>query len=528
MTDSTDKSGIVDQAIKRLKALAEGNGMEPDSIKLMQSETKDYTLEAVMYFTPLCDVENKQYIGPPSGKVTGTFPDVAALNAEVTRRRNAFRERSDWIPDVQTELQTAPGLGWGMDGVNVTLTKLNIVLAAVRACPQCNGSRNITCTQCQGAGSSVCAQCRGQGQELCITCGGTGQNPQDPGQPCVMCRGTTRMICRVCHGKGQAVCPVCGGKRSMACTACKATGQITEEAHLVFGATTRFDLKSSGLPSVLRRGLDRLDIPNLAKGHADIEIVTPEPEKDEADEQPAIDAPPRPAAPKPMLHYQAKMPFSELRVDFGGKKAIVGIFGKRNVLIDVPAFLDNALQPFIAKLRAAAQGQATLSEAIKARALNDALKLELQGQGNVKELRRLYPFGLTPKTAEDITRMMRMAIKRTTLHIRTIVAVIFGLIGSGIFGATYFTSLPQYVPPQPRWYGFALGFAPLVIIIGLGWALLNFTTRFFLQRNFPNMKIAAKQSVGKTGISLTAALILLWAIILVLSPARPVWLPFFH
>jgi len=521
-----DPSAIVDRTIQRLRALAEGNGIDPHSIKLIGSDEQSYTLEATMHFTPLCDVENKRYPGPARSKGALVLQDAAALQAEVGRRREEFRQHTDWIAEVKAELQSAPGHGWGLDGAKVMLPKRNAILAASTPCQQCNGTRTITCSQCQGSGSTVCFQCRGDCKELCYNCQGSGQNPQQPTQQCLICRGNRYIVCRQCLGTGQIPCPTCGGKRGTPCPACRGTGQITEEAQLTFGATTRFELKSSALPSGLRRGLDRLGIPNLAKGHAVIDIVTP---KKEGDDHPQEDGPPpRPQPPDPSLHYQAQLPFAELRVDFNGKKAVVSIFGKRNMLIDVPPFLDEALNPWRMKLLDAAKGNLPIGDALKVRAMRDALGLELQGKGNAQELRRLYPAGLTLKTAEEIARGMRLAIKRTTLHVRTAAAVGCAMLGAGLFGECYFTSLPERIPFQPRWFGLAFDFLPPVLAIGLAWVSMNAIMGFFLKRTFPDMTIGRRLPIGKTGYMMSAAIVIFWLIILILSPARPSWLSFHH
>ncbi len=179
----------------------------------------------------------------------------------------------------------------------------------------------------------------------------------------------------------------------------------------------------------MRRGLDRLGIANLTKGHADVTFVeskaAPEDHEATGDDHEYIPgglvgvAPPitpsgsaPPAMPaedeentgfgsplsgdtkpsEPVLHYMARMPFADLRVDFNGKKIEIGVFGLRNVFIDVPPFLDEPLAPWIEKLEQATKGHGAVYAALEARALREALELHLQGNGNAKEFRRRqYP-----------------------------------------------------------------------------------------------------------------------------------------
>ncbi|MDX2028119.1 MAG: hypothetical protein SFW62_05740 [Alphaproteobacteria bacterium] len=508
---------IADQAMERLRALADGNGLMPSAITLTGAREKTYTLEGELNLSPMCETRVEHYVGPPRGKDREIFPSAAALRAEVQRRQQEFKNHPDWIAAAIEELHAHPGEGWGLDGAKITLPAKSAVLAAGTPCPACQGQKMLACNACHGQGSSVCIQCRGQRQEFCPTCNGRGENPQNPGQSCVTCNGARYIPCRKCRAMGQITCPTCHGKRGVPCTSCKGAGQMTEEVHLTCGATTHFKMKGEHLPAGLLRGLDRLGIANLHKGHADIEIVTPK-----EDEVPAPED--APAAPEPVLHYRARMPFTEMRVNFGKRKTLIGVFGKRSILMDVPPFLDESLNPWRVKLKEAGRGRASIDDAIRARAIKDALALDLQGKGHAKELRKLYPIGLSPLVAEDIFRDMHKAITRYTRKVRMLVATGCAILTVGFFIACLYTSLPEKLAEGPGWVEAIFDFAPPLLAMALDWVILDAATYYALHRHFPDLKIALRQRTGITGYAMEIGIVLVWFTVLAFSPARPPWL----
>src|SRR5262249_16207208 len=150
---------------------------------------------------------------------------------------------------------------------------------------------------------------------------------------------------------------------------------------------------------------DRLGLANLPNGYADIETIPEAQNPESSITESAPDTKEKSA--KAEVHYRARLPYADMRISFNGKTALVSAFGKRGALRGVPTVLDAALEPQREKLRAAAQGKGSLDTALDARAIGDALKLQLGGKDNMKELRRLYPHGLSTGTAQEILSNMR-------------------------------------------------------------------------------------------------------------------------
>ena len=517
---------LADQALQKLRKLSEGNGLEPNQIEITLIEEDIFKIEGTLTLAPKCKIETGHYPGPVRGKDRIVLPSLPALHAEVGRRREQFESGREWVEASIKELKAAPGQGWGLSNALVTQNDKPVILAASGGCPQCEARGLITCNQCHGQGTVLCNLCNGRGQEVCPICKGRGENPFQPGQPCTNCRGTRISPCRQCQARGQMVCPTCGGRRGTPCPACKGTGKITEETAITCGAETQFKLGNASLPSGARRGLDRLGVANLSKGHADITILPPKTDEsdDPSDHEKTDDGKSRKKAVDPILHYEALLPYADLRVTFGDKKALIGAFGKHCALLNVPSFLDDALAPWREKLKVATHDRRSLDKALKAKAIRDALSLTLDGKGNLKEFRRLYPLGLSPDVSTEILKNVASALKHTTFYMRTIASVFCSLLALSFFYGLFFTSL--YGRIAISWDSstqFLFGMTLPFIMMSLFGLLLIASTRLALQRHFPGTKISFRQKIGKSGYAMLLAIFLEYLCVLVLAPTKPFW-----
>ena len=512
-------------ALKRLQKLAEGNGLAPDAIKLYSADDKVFDIEGTMILSPLFEAASAHHAGGASGRAARVFASAGELKAEVDKLRNNFETKHSWINDAIAQLKDQTAGGWGLDDVRITLPNQSIVLAASATCPTCQGRKSLVCNQCQGRGSIVCPQCQGNRQELCHICLGSGQNPSLPGQPCIHCNGLRYAPCRFCHGNGQLVCPTCQGRRGTVCSNCNGAGIFTEEVSITCGARTQFRLNSQELPSGLRRGLDRLGMANLSKGHADIETVTPPVDESEEEAPLTPGEKKKEKAPKPEVHYIAHLPYTDMRMAFPGKRAMVGVFGKKSIILGVPSFLDTALEAARQKLQRATHGEDGLDEALKMRVMKDALTLQVTGKGQPPELRRLYPLGLSMAAATEILTNMRRTLNKITLKMRTLASVLCAAAGGGVFAGIFLTPLHDGLTgrltiPETA----AADGAVLAAVMAACWFMLSTATRFVLQRRFPGMQIPVRQKIGKTGLTMLAGVLAAFVLVLVLAPTQPSWL----
>jgi hypothetical protein len=505
---------LAERTLARLRKLASGNGMEPAAIVLLETQEQVFTLKGKMEVSPLCESESVTYPGGVPGAGRKTVATVAALQEAVAKHKKDFRENPDWISATTQEIKSHDGQGWGLENAKVTLPEKVAIYASTGICPSCSGRQMLTCAQCNGQGTVICTQCQGRGREICYHCSGSGENLQQPGQPCLTCNGTRFAPCRFCQTHGHLPCPTCNGKRGTACGTCRATGKITNEVTVTCGAETHFQLQAEGLPTGLRRGLDRIGIANLGKGHADVTASEPpEEEREESLDKPQI----------PILHYSVALPYAEMRMSFGNKKAVVSAVGKRCALLGIPNFLDTALQPWRDKLHRLA-----LDEAIEARALKEILSLTVAGKGRLNEIRKLYPLGLSPEAIESIVADMQAALNKTTLKTRAVIAALCGIVSTMFF---YFLFVAGFEILLTRnWSRFAeaaIDIGLLAATLGASWACLNFSTRFVLKKRFPQLTLSLKQKIGNTGFGMLGTIILLFVLCMTLAPMKPLWLAAF-
>jgi len=501
-------SSLTNKALERLRGFADGNGLSPEAIQIIESDEKVITVEGLIRLEPQFDVQTRTYPGNVKGKDRLMHPGLAVMQQEVTVQRENFMKSKDWLPAAIKELETAPGHGWGMHEAKITLADKEYVLAATENCPICGGRGNLMCTQCQGRSTIICTYCHGQREESCYNCFGRGEDPVNPQQPCPICRGTRFAPCRYCKATGNLPCPACGGHGSTPCADCKGMGRFTQELAVSSRAKINFQIKSNpNLPSGFLRSLDRLGVANLPKSHADIVLNVPDPnnEKD----------------PPNTLPITATLPYADIKLRLNEKTVQIASFGKRGILSGVPPFLDEALAPALEHLEQAAKGIASLDASLEARALRDALKLQLDGKRQPNDLRRLYPIGLSPNTAQRIMLRMEQALRRTTLHTRTSAAILCFLLSALVFSGVLLTSAhAQLAKVFPISVMLMIDILLPALAAGLSWAAITHSARWVLQRHYPGLPVKMSQKIGKLGHGTLAAILAIYVLLYLIASGK--------
>ncbi|MDD3029998.1 MAG: hypothetical protein PHS57_06945 [Alphaproteobacteria bacterium] len=507
---------LAQRALGRLKRIAEGNALSLDDLKIFGVREDVVTLKGTMTVSPLCETRTMSYPGGIRGKGRTPVSSMNALQGAVDRHKKDFQESTDWVAATIAEIKAHESQGWGLESAKVTLPKKYAIYAASEICPTCQGRKMVLCTQCQGKGTVLCTQCQGQGREPCYACNGTGEDPQNPGQPCPICRGMRMAPCRFCHAQGFLVCPTCNGNKGTPCPACRGTGLITHEVEVTCGAETHFTISHEGLPSGLRKALDRIGIAHLNKGHADITVK--EVARTNDDE-------PQGEGNIPVLEYEARIPYAEMKMDLGGKKAIVSAVGKRGAMAGVPNFLDHVLKPWRDKLKLAAFGQTPLEEALEVRAIRDALALTVSGKGTDRDMRCLYPFGLSSEVIGSLLNDMNLALKKTTLRTRALMATVCGTLCALFFYGFFFHGHEAQLTQGLPWIeAFGMDMAVLGGALLASWLLLLTATRLALKGRFPYRAYRFQQRVGKTGLSMVLGILVIFILLLLMAPIKPLWL----
>ncbi len=503
---------LTERTLERLRAVALGNGMDPESIQLVDRNEASYSLNASIRLKPKVDVKSKSYAGRPKGKGVISMPTSAALNTEADNIRNGLANSDEWLKGVFKEIHSAPGHCWGLDGALVVIPKATITMAACETCVDCRGNRRLTCHQCLGKKQVVCSHCQGQGRESCYNCFGRGEDPVNPSQQCPTCRGTRFAICRYCQSSGYLICPTCQGNGGTPCPQCSGTGTITQEITLTCNAEIDFKLSTGvNIPSGVLKAMDRLGTAKIAKGHADIEMSLPDL---------AI-----PGVDKSLIGLVASFPYADIKLRIAERPLTVSAFGKRCVLFGVPPFLDEALKPWREELRQAAGTGETLDKSMGVRAIRDALETCLSSASPLDDFHRLYPVGMSREVIAEIIGNIRKSVQKLTLRTRTITAFALATLAAAISAGLFATPLHWKTTHEWPWpLTMAADLALPFAMAALGWMGLNRSVRWTLKRRYPNARIGARQRAGKTGYSMVAAIVVSYAALFAFSPFQPEWL----
>jgi hypothetical protein len=418
----TDSSGpLTEYGLGRLRALAEGNGIEADKISIVGSEELELNVQAEMLLTLDVRRETKQYMGGFQGMgKRGTDSPVHALQSAdqvepaVREIMGKVGEDDEWIKSAVTQIKAEPGEGWGLEDADVTLEEMAHVFYVTQVCSTCGGLGNSACTTCHGTGLIPCQHCNSLGRELCYECHGSGYYQGSTTTYCTVCKGATLAPCRKCQGRQQVGCPQCSGKGKMQCQTCNGQGKSTVEEKAIPTVHCAFTIVASGeLPSGFRRAISRGGLAVLTKGHA---TITSRPVSNENPE-------------KIFIPYLATLPYSEMRVRLPGHVIRIAVMGHKKAMLDVPAFLDRVVEPKISEVEGS-DAVSGFKKAFELRVVRDAFGLMQSGKYDIRDLRRLYPQGLSVAMLERVQKLLVRLMQQGTARMRLLAGGIYVVVAS--------------------------------------------------------------------------------------------------
>jgi len=503
-----DSPKMIDQTIARLRSYGRGNGIKSEDITPIKSTEEIYTIHGRLTLTPHCEVESQTTTGRMKGKVSKVLSSFAELRGEVDTIKKDFEGAGTWTEGAIKELEATNGHGWGLHGSLLCLGDNKVILGATENCPTCRGTAQHPCHTCGGIGFRPCYECQSLGHERCLQCNGTGQDPMNTAKKCSLCHGTGQMLCRFCQGAMKIPCESCQGRGNTPCTDCNGTGTLSQEVHITKGARMDFVLgATSGLPSGLLRGLSRVGEEKLCAGHADITM------KPELGDDPS--APPKGPL---VINLEAKIPYADIQLNLCNKPISISCFGKNKKLAGVPAFLDQGLREARKNLTGAVAGRIPLEMALSTRAINDAFSLILSGKTHPNNLRRLYPVGLSGEAAQEIMENLVQLFRRSTMRTRLIVSSVSLVLCLAAFTGLSFSSAFANLATMGGTY-LVIPIKILIPMIALSvtWLALQQASKAALRKQLKQAKIAAPQSIGRTGAAALGVILLLYLIILFLS-----------
>jgi hypothetical protein len=504
---------LTDKALKKLRTLAEGNGLHPNKIELLGTEEKTLTLQAEMHLSFDMAIQRQRYPGQPPAAQTQY--EVKVLNSvdefpkQIEEYKAGLVKETRWLEEVTEQLKSEPGQGFGIMRADITVENLARIFRVQEKCTGCGGAGSTGCEACRATGMVFCQQCQGSGLERCQYCMGRGTDANDPSRYCQMCNGATQVQCRFCHGRREVTCTACNGQRKMMCRACGGDGNFTLEERALPAVRGDFKiLEGTDLPSGLRRVFDRGGLKMLARGQA--QIVMEAAREGENNTK--------------VIPYSATFPFAEVRLRINGKPMRATIIGEKASIRDIPAFLDPVFDRELAAVGKKIGGSNALERALKLRAMRDMFGLMQQGGEVEAPFRRLYPVGFSPEMIQRMLAVLKKATQEQTFLVRAGVSgfllVLLGGIFYGVFTSGVRVHLAQKLFP-------AAAFIFDALICGLAILFVDFGLRissaaYLRQLTQHNEKVSFQaQRSGSLGIAVGICAIFLYLGLLWFLKATP-------
>lgn len=503
------------EAVAKIKSAADGNGIDPAKVELLGSEETILTVKAQMNLK--LEMTRERAVYPGAFKNTKGLPKGRAekianekdIEEKITELKTSVETGGLWSKDAARQLLAEPGQAWGLEKADVIIDSMSKAFYCDTPCTSCGGSAFIACHTCNQTGHVPCSFCHQTGLETCQVCNGTGINSAYPDQYCTYCNGSRQVYCRECRGQRQVQCSQCRGQGRIKCNTCGGNGLFTSEINILPTAKAEFIITDSGdLPGGFRKAIARAGTKTLAKGHATISV------KELDTNNPAM----------PFIPYTAVMPYAETRLRINGKPMKCALLGHKCVILDLPAFIDMAIDEKIAQFEANAKQADTLAKALELRVCREAFGLLQLKHADAKMLRQLYPAGLSMEMAQRVLEVMRKLVHSQTIIARIAAAVISVVL---FVAADYFIitsgirmNIASIAKPIS-----ALLF-DIAICVG-GYFLQNLLLRLVaakrLQHKLGGGEKVTSQSAGGVGIIAGCVVAAIYVIMLFILKSAPTW-----
>ena len=423
---------IVGRALDRIKALADGNGIDPETITLKKFAGEVLYFEARSLFTVKPTVAEKSLPGKEMGEVCGSAADLRLKITATIEKTTGNPEIVAYLSEV---LERRPDKGFMVDALTVKLDRQAKKFVYYNSCTSCTGGRML-CMACQGAGLHNCVKCRGHRTIVCPMCRGTKVSRQKDGSmgTCRKCNGHGESQCTACRATGKIKCTPCQGSGRVQCQKCNGSGIISEIAFVTFEAMPVFTYDPDFLPPGVPPLVDQLGPQMALKQHAAIEILK---EKEQLYMQREYEVTEKVRLRDGLVvPYTIRLPWGDIEFAIGaGEDALPlagKLFGLHPRLIHLPPFLEGPLGPGLDRLTQAANNlgsvRANLAEAIRFRAIGDAViaAATLPPKKASQTIRGRWALGLRPDVAHKTVQLAEKAVQNLTRKAR-----LFGL-GAGL------------------------------------------------------------------------------------------------
>ncbi len=422
------------KALRQIRALCKGNGVEADSIQIQKAGGEIVYCEAITHME--LHAENTEERKKGQHQVGQVVENPAALQKEIQDLTSDAIKNDDTRKHLTKILLDRPDKGFALHAEYFTVEQLSRDFCFHEPCGTCQGQGSTNCTRCGGQKREVCPQCHGRTMTPCTFCSGSGftQGPDGKQKQCNRCFGQRQTTCKLCQKAGSISCRQCKGSGANKCNDCGGSAFFTNITHALLKMKTLFEIDRSAIPRPVLKVIENAGGGRLIeKGH--IKLLQAEQVKRE-DGGLAI-------------QYDIQFPYGDLELSINGKPLKTHLFGYKGKMLKLPNFLDNIIEQNFKILMSAAMGEGNVASKIKktskTRLIADALLLSVSmpPKKAMLALKKKYPMGASNDLIKNAIILSNKALANVTRKTR------FGGLGLGMGIAALLDSAYLLSPVRP-------------------------------------------------------------------------------
>jgi hypothetical protein len=430
--EEPDIKELPQKAIRKIRAICLGNGVEKKEVKIKSAKGSMVTCEALTHVALEPGIEEKTKKGRHQvGELIQDPSHLHNILAEMTNNATKNDEARKYLTNLLLEREDK---GFGLQGALIDIEPLQKTYCMHEACQGCHGHGNVTCPQCRGQRQEVCERCHARGMVPCDHCHSTGFITGQNGQrrQCDRCFGKQQINCPLCQRTGHTTCRKCRGSGTNTCSRCQGAAFMTRVIELAVKMKTAFEINREGVhPQAI--GLIESKGASLATGEH-IKITQTPIKKDDGGLA---------------IEYQVTFPFGEMTFAVGDQDYRTHLFGYKAKMLKLPDFLDRLVREPMDTLEQAARtpagAAANIEQAGKTRFIADALGLSsrLPAKKAMIGLKKKYPLGSSKNLIQEAVVLSKKAMANATRNARWIGYGVSGGLLAALMAAYFIGPLRQ-------------------------------------------------------------------------------------
>jgi len=404
------------KALKQIRALAKGNGVEQDSIQIKSAKGEVIHCQAINHLELHPDIiEEKKKGRVQAGQV---LPDPAQVKKAVNDMVTGAIKNDETRKYLAKILLDRPDKGFALHAEYFETPPLNRDFCWHEPCPTCEGHGNVACSRCGGGRREVCPKCHGRTMIPCTFCHASGfiKGPDGKQHQCNRCFGQRQITCPLCQKTGSVPCQQCKGSGTNQCNACKGAAFFTNITHIVMKMKTLFEIDRAALPHPAVKVIEDSGWKMVEHGH--IKLHAEQVKREDGGLA---------------IQYDTEFPYGDLELSMNGKPLKTHLFGFKGKMLKLPNFVDTITEQNFKLLEDAAMhsknAASKIRKASKTRLISEALLLSISmpPKKAMYSLKRKYPMGASNDLIKNAVMLSNKALANVTRKTR------FGGQGLGMF-----------------------------------------------------------------------------------------------